>query len=117
MRSIVRAPSSRAELTLAVDTFSEHYRDLHTFFEVVPNILRHEHSRFSWFHGLGATSRTLYDVFTSLAELQLRDIGLSTSWEDVEVENGGEATWDGVVRRYWDIPSSYRLPLCRPLDL
>jgi len=48
--------------------------------------------------------------------MQLRDIGLSTTWEDVDVEDGGEATWDGIVRRYWDLASPYRLPICRPID-
>ena len=53
-----------------VDTFSEHYRDLHAFFEMVPNILRDDSSRFSFFHGLGATSRTLYDVYTCVGDPQ-----------------------------------------------
>lgn len=91
--------------------FSEHYKDLHAFFEIVPNVLN-ESGRFSFFHGLGATSRHLYDVYTTIAELQLRDIGLSTEWTDVEVEDS-ERQWQGIVRRYWDLPSAYRLPICR----
>ncbi|GAA97458.1 uncharacterized protein L969DRAFT_116319 [Mixia osmundae IAM 14324] len=95
------------------DTFSEHYRDLRQFFDQLPNILRDQDSLFSWFHGLGATSRLLYDVYTAVSELELRDIGLSTEWTEVAVEDAGEVTWKGITRRYWDVASSYRLPICR----
>jgi hypothetical protein len=30
---------------------SEHYRDLHAFFDHLPNLLRGPESRFSFFHG------------------------------------------------------------------
>jgi type IV protein arginine methyltransferase len=40
-----------------IDTFSEDYGDLHQFFEHLPNILAGPDSRFSFFHGLGATSK------------------------------------------------------------
>ena len=38
------------------DVFSEEYKELYAFFEKVPELLRGEHSTFSFFHGLGATS-------------------------------------------------------------
>lgn len=41
------------------DTFSEDYSDLHHFFEHLPNLLAGPSSRFSFFHGLGATSTIL----------------------------------------------------------
>ena len=31
---------------------SEHYHHLHQFFDCLPNILRDEHARFSFFHGI-----------------------------------------------------------------
>lgn len=99
------------------DTFSEHYSDLHDFFEVLPDWLRDEESKFSFFHGLGATSRLLYDVYTNVAELHLRDIGLRTTWEDVEIAemvNRWEVTKDDQgEKRYWsESVGAYRLPLC-----
>lgn len=39
------------------DTFSENYRDLYGFFERVPDLLRGPDSTFSFFNGLGATSK------------------------------------------------------------
>ncbi|MBW0520090.1 hypothetical protein O181_059805 [Austropuccinia psidii MF-1] len=93
------------------DTFSEDYRDLKDFFKNVFDLLSGPHSRFSWFHGLGATSRTLYDIYTEIAELDLQEFGLKTTWYEVEV-NRGEAVWEGIKRRYWNVPSPYRLPIC-----
>lgn len=100
------------------DTFSEHYTDLHDFFDHVPDLLRDEESKFSFFHGLGATSRLLYDVYTTVSELHLRDVGLRTEWEDVEVKETA-SRWEGTKdaqgeeKRYWsESVGPYRLPLC-----
>ncbi|KAA1072033.1 Arginine N-methyltransferase 2 [Puccinia graminis f. sp. tritici] len=93
------------------DTFSEDYRSLKGFFDNVFDLLSGSEARFSWFHGLGATSRTLYDIYTEMAEMDMREAGLRVSWSKVPVD-GGEAVWEGIKRRYWDIPSPYRLPIC-----
>lgn len=100
------------DLRRLADTYSEHYSDLHAFFDVLPNLLRSSESRFSFFHGLGATSRLLYDVYTSVSELHLKDIGLLTEWQDVDIGNA-VGTWEGVDRKYWGEVGPYRLPLCR----
>ncbi|KDQ21143.1 hypothetical protein BOTBODRAFT_25572 [Botryobasidium botryosum FD-172 SS1] len=92
------------------DTFSEDYSDLRQFFEQVPNLLKGPGSRFSFFNGLGATNPTFYDVYTNLAELHLSDIGLKTSWSDVDVHAGAEHRW-GKTRDYFSLPL-YRLPIC-----
>lgn len=46
-----------------------------------------------------------------MAEMDLHEAGLNTSWYEVDVE-GGEAIWEGIKRRYWNIPSAYKLPIC-----
>mgnify|MGYP001583650548 FL=1 len=110
--SIQALPTALTALFFA-DTYSEHYSHLHTFFDVLPNLLRGPESKFSFFHGLGATSRSLYDVYTSVAELHLREIGLETRWEEVNLEGEGEGgLWEGVERRYWGDVGPYRLPIC-----
>ncbi|SCV73292.1 BQ2448_7218 [Microbotryum intermedium] len=96
------------------DTYSEHYRDLHHFFDVLPDWLRDSSSRFSFFHGLGATSRSFYDVYTEVSEIHLREIGLKTEWEEVEVgtqEGVWEATREG--NKYWGDVGAFRMPKCR----
>ena len=95
------------------DTFSEHYKDLHAFFDALPNLLADEDSRFSFFHGLGATSITFYDCYTMVSELHLKEIGLQTEWHEVAMEDQGQVEWEGIVRRYWNLPCPYRLPVCR----
>ncbi|GJN88885.1 hypothetical protein Rhopal_001856-T1 [Rhodotorula paludigena] len=120
------------------DTYSEHYADLHAFFDHLPDLLSPSpHARFSFFHGLGATSRLLYDVYTTVSELHLREIGLATEWCEVDVAPGeGEAArWEATgarataaggdekdertkgegEKKYWreDMVGRYRLPLCR----
>jgi len=101
------------------DTFSESYSDLLEFFENVPNLLRDEYSRFSFFNGLGATNALFYDVYSNIVELHLSDIGLATSWSDVEISPGfvgheeedQHGVW-GETRVYFNLPL-YRLPICR----
>ncbi|KAK4049071.1 Arginine N-methyltransferase 2 [Microbotryomycetes sp. JL201] len=93
------------------DTYSEHYVDLHRFFDCLPNMLRDEMSTFSFFHGLGATSRHLYDTYTLVSEMHLRETGLKTEWTDVEV---GQIEWDATSSKYWEqsVVGPYRLPIC-----
>lgn len=93
------------------DTFSEDYQSLKSFFENVFDLLSGPDAKFSWFHGLGATSRTLYDIYTEITEMDLREAGLRVSWSEVSVDRD-EATWDGIKRRYWNVASPYRLPVC-----
>ncbi|EFP88068.2 uncharacterized protein PGTG_12515 [Puccinia graminis f. sp. tritici CRL 75-36-700-3] len=84
------------------DTFSEGYRSLKGFFDNVSNRLSGSEARFSWFHGLGATSRMLYDIYTEMEEMEMREAGLRVSWSEVPVD-GGEALWEGIKQQYWDI--------------
>lgn len=112
---------------------SEHYKDLHAFFDVLPNIMRDETARFSFFHGAHAlytpstgllkvahrprrhietSLRRVYVrngglalaqadacLYRAVAEMHLREIGLSTTWTDVPVQDGGEVTWQGITRK------------------
>ena len=62
-------------------------------------------------HGLAGTNRFLYDVYTRVAELDLRGIGLGTEWEEMRPQLT-EETWQGTLRSYWTL-DSFRIPLCR----
>ncbi|KAK4055945.1 Arginine N-methyltransferase 2 [Microbotryomycetes sp. JL221] len=93
------------------DTYSEHYKDLHQFFDSLPNLLRDETSLFSFFHGLGARSRHLYDIYTTVSEIHLKETGLSTEWSQVEI---GQIEWQAAPEKYWQsIVGPYRLPLSK----
>lgn len=103
------------------DPFAQDYKDLKVFFDRLPDLLRggdeteppSQRARFGFFHGLAATNRFLYDVYTRLVELDLRDIGLETEWETVKVDmDDAEEVWEGVRRKYWTL-DEYRLPTCR----
>ncbi|KAI3628241.1 type IV protein arginine methyltransferase [Malassezia furfur] len=91
------------------DTYSQDYNDLRAFFECLPNVLSGPEARFSFFHGLAATNRFLYEVYTRVSELDLREIGLVTEWQTlcprVEAED-----WNGVKRQYWSL-AQYYLPI------
>ncbi|EKM81002.1 hypothetical protein AGABI1DRAFT_71703 [Agaricus bisporus var. burnettii JB137-S8] len=92
------------------DTFSENYRDLHQFFEHLPDLLSGSNARFSFFHGLGATNPLFYDVYTRISELHLAEIGLDVQWSDVDVRPPKyEERW-ARSREYFTLPT-YRLPL------
>lgn len=68
-------------------------------------------ARFSFFHGLAATNQFFYHVFTRVAELDLRDIGLNTEWTTLPM-NVEEVVWEGVKRKYWTL-DQYFLPLSK----
>lgn len=94
-------------------------RDLHAFFEHIPDLVNSPNSRFSFFHGLGATnpvfcmfhphttnkithSTILDDVYTRISDLHLDQIGMSAEWQDVPVQELS-AVWKGVRRSYWNL--------------
>ena len=96
------------------DTFSEGYSELKAFFQHLPNLLAGPESRFSFFHGLGATNPTFHDVYTSLSALHLREVGIGhVDWHDLRMdEEVTEEVWKGVRRKYWTLPN-YRVPVAR----
>ena len=65
-------------------------------------------------HGLAGTNAFLYDVYTRVSEVDLRDIGLVTEWEEVRPATT-EETWRGIKRKYWSL-DVHRIPLAR-MDL
>ena len=91
------------------DTYSQDYEDLRTFFDSLPNFLNGPDARFSFFHGLAATNQFLYDVYTRVSELDLREIGLDTHWSVIYPRVDPD-TWKGVKRSYWSL-DSYYLPV------
>ncbi|AXA49468.1 type IV protein arginine methyltransferase [Malassezia restricta] len=91
------------------DTYSQDYQDLRRFFECLPNVLSGPDSRFSFFHGLAATNGFFYNIFTRVAELDLREIGLETKWHALPM-SVKEDTWKGIKRKYWTL-DEYYLPV------
>ncbi|RKO84039.1 S-adenosyl-L-methionine-dependent methyltransferase, partial [Blyttiomyces helicus] len=92
------------------DTFGEYYDDLKAFHECVPNILR-ETGTYSYFNGLAGTNPFFHDVACTIAEADLSELGLTTRFEDIEMDTLGDDVWKGIKRAYWSLPL-YRLPTC-----
>ncbi|KAL9938954.1 hypothetical protein V8E36_001767 [Tilletia maclaganii] len=93
------------------DTYSQDYKDLKKFFDEMPALLNGPEARFSFFHGLAGTNAFFYDVYTRLSELDLRAIGLSTTWTAVHPQLT-EEVWRGVKREYWSLPK-FLIPVSR----
>lgn len=81
--------------------YARPFTELKAFFQHLPNLLAGPESRFSFFHGLGATSPTFHDTYTTLSALHLREVGLETcEWYDVPVgDEVREEVWNGVRRK------------------
>lgn len=95
------------------DPFAQDYKHLKRLFDVLPNLLSGPKARFSFFHGLAGTNRFFYDVYTRVAELDLRDVGLETEWHSVPVRfEDRQEVWKGVKREYWSL-DEFRLPICK----
>ncbi|KAG8725202.1 Arginine N-methyltransferase 2 [Ceratobasidium sp. 395] len=99
-----------------MDAFSEDYNDLYQFFDHLGDLMANQNSRFSIFNGLGATNATFYDVYTELSALHLEDMGLTTSWQDVDVHTAaeGDGPW-GETRKRFSL-HLYRMPICVPIQ-
>lgn len=64
-------------------------------------------------HGLAGTNRFLYDVYTRVSELDLREMGMDTEWHEIRPATTSE-TWNGILRKYWDL-DVLRIPIARLL--
>lgn len=98
------------------DTYAQGYGQLRDFFEEVPYLLdeSNPNAQFSFFHGLAGTNRFLYDVYTRVSELDLREMGLDTQWYDIRPNTTSE-TWNGILRKYWDL-DVLRIPISRRIQ-
>ncbi|ORY75814.1 Arginine N-methyltransferase 2 [Protomyces lactucae-debilis] len=88
----------------------EFWEDMYAFFDAVVALLKPD-GTFCFFHGLGADNETFYEVYSQILEIELRDFGLSTSFEELPIATV-DAEWEGTKRRYWAL-ERYRLPTCR----
>lgn len=93
------------------DTFGENYDDLKEFHDYLPNILA-EDGIYSFFNGLAGTNQFFHDVYCRVAEADLSEIGLSTKYEEIDVNALGDEVWQGIKRAYWSLPV-YNLPTCK----
>jgi protein arginine N-methyltransferase 2 len=55
---------------------------------------------------------SFHDVYTSLSELHLREVGIgAVEWHDLRMkEEVREEVWKGVRRSYWNLPFA-RIPV------
>lgn len=60
----------------------------------------------------GELDPVFYDVYTNLAEIHLKEMGLSVSWTDVDVHAAQrDGVW-GQTRKYFSLPVC-RVPLVK----
>lgn len=93
------------------DTFGEYYEDMREFHEHLINILR-PNGIYSYFNGLAGKNEFFHEVYCRIAELELRQLGFSTSFETIPMNALDSEVWNGVLRKYWSL-KQYNLPICR----
>jgi protein arginine N-methyltransferase 2 len=54
---------------------------------------------------------SFYEVYTHVSEMHLTEIGLKTTWYEVDMNSTdkGQATWEGIIRR---VRCKFRLHHC-----
>ncbi|PRP87556.1 arginine N-methyltransferase 2 [Planoprotostelium fungivorum] len=96
------------------DTFGEFWKDLRQFCELVPSILN-PGGVYSFFNGLGGSNPFFHAVYCRIAEMEMLQMGLETTYIKVEMEEPTDKAWDGVARKYFTL-NHYNLPMCRLID-
>ncbi|KAA8495130.1 Protein arginine N-methyltransferase 2 [Porphyridium purpureum] len=96
------------------DTFGEDYREMRNFHDLLPGILRPSVGVYSFFNGLCATSQLFHQVALGVAEIDLKELGMTLQFENVKIRDGvlKEETWAGIKRQYWSL-ENYSLPICK----
>jgi protein arginine N-methyltransferase 2 len=93
------------------DTFGEYYDDLHEFHEHLPNILEQD-GIYSYFNGLCGTNSFFHDVSCNVCECHLSEMGIETTYQELEMDTLGDDVWKGIKRAYFSL-NTYRLPKCK----
>ena len=91
------------------DTF-ETLDDMKEFHEHLPDLLDYT-GLYSFFNGLCGTNKFFHKVASELVRFNLRDIGLNTAFDEVQLTTLGDETWQGIRRVYYSLPT-YHLPTC-----
>ena len=94
------------------DTYGEHDSDMQAFHELLPQLLR-PNGLYSFFNGFCPFNVFFQGVACSVVQLELLQLGLSTSFEPMPIATPGEddAAWEGVTRRYFTA-DTYYFPTC-----
>ena len=91
------------------DTYGERDADMRAFHAALPKLLR-PGGLYSFFNGL-CPSTLLPGRGVPDRQVELEGLGFSVAFEPVELGPLGDATWDGVRRRYFQA-DTYYLPHC-----
>lgn len=91
------------------DTYGEYYDDMRDFHALLPKLLR-PGGTYSFFNGLAPHNVFFHAVCCQVADLELQRLGFDPTVftpVPVDADAHGDATWDGVTRRYWYLDHYY----------
>ena len=92
------------------DTYGERDADMRAFHAALPKLLR-PGGLYSFFNGLCPFNLFFQGVACQTVKVELEALGFAVAFEAVELGPLGDATWDGVRRRYFQA-DTYYLPHC-----
>ncbi|KAL6754912.1 arginine N-methyltransferase 2 [Haematococcus lacustris] len=93
------------------DTYGEYYREMAQFHKQLPALLK-PGGVYTFFNGLAPDNVFFHSVYGRLVQLELAALGLSTSYEKVDIQQAVQPeVWAGVRNKYWHLPY-YFLPKC-----
>ena len=92
------------------DTYGERDADMRAFHAALPKLLR-PGGLYSFFNGLCPFNLFFQGVACQTVKVELEALGFAVAFEPVELGPLGDATWDGVRRRYFQA-DTYYLPHC-----
>jgi len=97
------------------DTYAEDDQDLKDFHSHLPRILKDD-GVYSFYNGCCPDNLFFHGVACEVIKLELQDLGLTCSYQGMEVNVTDQKIWDKVRRRYW-YRNYYYVPICKKMEI
>lgn len=96
------------------DTYGEFYPDMREFHSHLPHLLS-PGGIYSFFNGLAPDSTFFHSVYCQIVELEMKALGLETTFIPLPIDASNKDIWNQVKHRYW-WSNTYFLPVCQMIE-
>ena len=112
---IVKYEYVKIYLTSSCHCAIQNYSMMEDFHSHLPRILKDD-GVYSFYNGCCPDNLFFHGVACEVIKLELQDLGLTCSYQGMEVNVTDQKMWDKVRRRYW-YRNYYYVPICKKMEI